>query len=78
VKTPTPQRLLRYVTRGLRLKRYLELAGDGRRFPQIPAKAMLWAILLGQILRESSFHALESLVGSGRGRSLGISRKFRR
>jgi len=41
VKTPTPQRLLRYVTRGLRLKRYLELAGDGRRFPQIPAKAML-------------------------------------
>ena len=76
MKTPTPQRLLRYVTRGLRLKRYLELAGDGRRFPQIPAKAMLWAILLGQILRESSFHALESLVGSGRGRSLGISRKF--
>ena len=76
MKTPTPQRLLRYVTRGLRLKRYLELAGDGRRFPQIPAKAMLWAILLGQILRESSFHALESLVGSGRPPSLGISRKF--
>lgn len=37
---------------------------------------MLWAMLLGQILRESSFHALESLVGSGGGRGLGINRKF--
>jgi hypothetical protein len=33
-------------------------------------------MLLGQILRECSFHALESLVGSGRQRSLGGSRKF--
>jgi hypothetical protein len=76
VKTPTPHRRLRYVARGLRLKRYLEVPGDGRRLPQIPARAMLWASLLGQILRVSSFHALESLVGSGRRRRLGISRKF--
>jgi Transposase DDE domain len=76
VKTPTPHRLRRYVTRCLRLKRYLEIPGDGRKFPQIPAKAMLWAMLLGQILRESSFHALESLVGSARRRGLGVSRKF--
>jgi hypothetical protein len=76
VKRPTPHRLLRYVTRCLRLKPYLEKPGDGRVFPQIPAQAMLWAMLLGQILRESSFHALESLVGSGRGPDLGISRKF--
>jgi hypothetical protein len=76
VKTPTPQRLLRYVNQGLRLKRYLKLPGDGRQFPQIPAKAMLWAMLLGQILRESSFHALENLVGSARRRRLGVSRKF--
>jgi Transposase DDE domain len=76
VKTPTPQRLLRYVNQGLRRKRYLKLPGDGRQFPQIPAKAMLWAMLLGQILRESSFHALENLVGSARRRRLGVSRKF--
>jgi hypothetical protein len=76
VKTPTPHRLRGYVTRCLRLKRYLEIPGDGRKFPQIPAKAMLWAMLLGQILRESSFHALESLVGSARRRGLGVSRKF--
>jgi Transposase DDE domain len=76
VRQPTPHRLLRYVRKGLRLKRYLELPGDGRAFPQIPAKAMLWAILLGQILRESSFHALERLVGWARRGSLGVSRKF--
>jgi hypothetical protein len=76
VKTPTPHRLLRYVRQGLRLKRYLELSGDGRRFPQIPARAMLWAMVLGQILRESSFHALERLVGWARRGSLGVSRKF--
>lgn len=76
MRRPTPHRLLQYVRQGLRLKRYLEVPGDGRLFPQIPAQAMLWAILLGQILRESSFHALESLVASGRRRSLGVSRKF--
>jgi hypothetical protein len=76
MKTPTPHRLLRYVKRGLRLKRFLQIPGDGRRFPQIPAPAMLWAILLGQVLRESSFHALERFVGSARRRSLGVSRKF--
>ena len=76
MKSPTPQRLHRYVIRCLRLKRYLEIPGDGRKFPKIPARAMSWAILLGQILRESSFHALESLVGSARRRSLGVSRKF--
>jgi hypothetical protein len=37
---------------------------------------MLWAIILGQILRASSFHALESLVRSGRRRSLGVTHKF--
>jgi hypothetical protein len=36
---------------------------------------MLWAMLCGQILRESSFHALESLVDLA-GRRLGVSRKF--
>jgi hypothetical protein len=76
VKTPTPHRLHRYVIRCLRLKRYLEIPGDGRKFPQIPAGAMLWAILLGQILRESSFHALERLVGWARRGNLGVSRKF--
>ena len=76
MRRPTPRRLLNYVRTGLRLWRYLERPGDGRRFPQIPAAAMLWTILLGQILRASSFHALESLVRSGRRRSLGVTHRF--
>jgi len=76
VSQPTPRRLLKYVTGCLRLKRYLEAPGDGRVSPQIPAQALLWAILIGQILRESSFHALETLVGSAQRRNLGVSRSF--
>jgi hypothetical protein len=76
VRGPTPRRLLQYVRGGLRLKRFLESPGDGRRFPQIPARVLLWTMVLGQVLREWSFHGLESLVGSPRRRQLGVSRKF--
>jgi hypothetical protein len=76
VSGATPHRLFQYVTRCLRLKHYLKAPGDGRLSPQIPAQAMLWAILIGQILRESSFHAIENLVGSRQRRSLGVSRSF--
>ena len=76
MRRPTPRRRLDYVRSGLRLRRYLQRPGDGRRFPQIPPAAMLWTMLLGQILRASSFHALESLVGSGRRRSLGVTQQF--
>jgi DDE family transposase len=61
---PTPGHLLHYVTRRLRLRQYLKDPGDGRRQPQIPAQALLWALLIGQILRQSSFHAVEALVRS--------------
>jgi hypothetical protein len=73
---PTPRRLLKYISRQLRLKRYLRAPGDGRISPRIPAQALLWAILTGQILRESSFAALENLVGSKRRRALGVSTAF--
>lgn len=76
MRRPTPHRLLRYVRKGLRLRRYLQGPGDGRCFPQIPAAALLWTMLLGQILRAASFHALESLVRSGRRRSLGVTHQF--
>ena len=76
MKPPTPHRLLKFVTGSLRLKGYLKAPGDCRVAPQIPAKVMLWAILLGQILRESSFHALESLVAAARRGSLGVQGKF--
>jgi len=72
----TPRHLLHYVTRRLRLRRYLEDPGDGRQQPQIPAQALLWALLLGQILRQSSFHAVEALAHTRARRNLSFSASF--
>jgi hypothetical protein len=72
----TPRHLLHYVTRRLRLRQYLEDPGDGRQQPQIPAQALLWALLIGQILRQSSFHAVEALVRSSARRTLSIATPF--
>src|SRR6266853_648527 len=72
----TPGHLLHYVTRRLRLRRYLQDPGDGRQQPQIPAQALLWALLIGQILRQSSFHAVEALVRSSARRTLSIGTPF--
>jgi hypothetical protein len=76
VKTPTPRRLLRYVTRCLRLGRYLADPGDGRPQPQIPARVLLWALVLGRLLREPSFHGVEQLVRSSACRALGVYQSF--
>jgi hypothetical protein len=76
VKTPTPRRLLRYVTRCLRLGRYLADPGDGRPQPQIPARVLLWALVLGRLLREPSFHGVEQLVRSSACRALGVYQGF--
>lgn len=73
---PTPRRLLHFVTRRLRLRRYLRDPGDGRPQPQIPAKLLLWALLVGQVLRQYSFHALEALVRSPARRNLALSAPF--
>jgi predicted small metal-binding protein len=72
----TPSHLLHYVTRRLRLRRYLQDPGDGRRQPQIPAQVLLWAVLIGQILRQASFHAVEALARSSARRSLSIATPF--
>ena len=76
MSSPTPRRLLHYVTRRLGLRHYLENPGDGRRQPQIPAQLLLWGLLVGQILRQFSFHALEALVRSPARRNLALSAGF--
>ena len=76
MKTLTPRRLLRYVTRCLRLGRYLADPGDGRPQPQIPARVLLWALVLGRLLREPSFHGVEQLVRSSACRALGVYQSF--
>jgi hypothetical protein len=77
VKGPTPRRLWTYVTRCLGLRSYFRSPGDGRPQPQIPAQALLWSLLIGQLLRASSFLAVERLVHSSARRALAVSRSFR-
>ena len=76
MKTPTPRHLLRYVTGPLRLWRYLQEPGDARPQPQIPARVLLWAMLISRLLRETSFHAVEQLVRSSVCRALCVSTSF--
>ncbi len=76
MKGSTPSGLWKYAARRLRLAAYLRAPGDGRASPQIPAKALLWSILLGVILRQSAFRAIEALVGSRARRALAVSRAF--
>lgn len=76
MKAPTPRRLFRDVTEGLRLRSYLARPGDGRPQPQIPARGLLWAMLISRLLRETSFHAVEQLVCSSVCRALCVSTSF--
>jgi len=64
------------MSRRLRLRHYLQQPGDGRRQPQIPARALLWSLLAGQILRHSAFSAIEALVRSPARRALGLAACF--
>lgn len=76
MKGPTPRRLWNYVTRCLGLRSYFRSPGDGRSQPQIPAKALLWSLLIGQVLRTSAFLAVERLVRSSARRALVVSKSF--
>src|ERR1041385_7636217 len=53
------QRLKRFAQHQLGLAAYLRDAGDGRQRPQIAAATIVWALLIGQIARRSSYHGVE-------------------
>jgi hypothetical protein len=76
VKEPSPRRLKKYVAKCLRLKSYLQAPGDGRREGRIPAAALLWALLMGALLRRAAFAAIEALVCSRARRALDVARSF--
>jgi len=76
MKGPTPRRVWNYVTRGLGLRSYLQSPGDGRPQGKIPAKTLLWSLLIGQLLRASAFLAVERLVRSSVRRALRVSPSF--
>lgn len=76
MKGPTSQRFKAYVCQRLRLAGYLKSPGDGRQQPHIPAGALLWSQIIGLILREGAFHAVEALVCSVARRAIGVTRRF--
>lgn len=61
---PSPRQLWKYTAQGLRLKPFLLSPGDGRPQGQLPARDLYWSMLIGQILRASSFLGVEALVGA--------------
>jgi len=73
---PTPRRLLRFVARRLGLQRYWAQPGDGRSQPTIPGRVLLWALLVGRVLRECSFYGVEPVVRVAGCRKLGLQRSF--
>jgi len=76
VTRPTPRRLWKYLCGPLRLTAYFRGPGDGRGQPQIPAGVLVWALMVGQVLRECSFHGVEALVRSPARRALRVARGF--
>ena len=73
---PSPKRLWHYATKRLKLKPFFEKPGDGRVDPLIPARDLLWGQVVGQLLREHSFHGIEALANSDARKNLLISRAF--
>lgn len=65
-----------YACKTLKLGRYFRHPGDGRTQGEIPASVLLWAQVVGYVLREPSFLAMEKRSKSGAGRALGVARKF--
>jgi len=76
VKGPTPRRLRKYAGKCLGLKAYLRSPGDGRAAGRIPAGALLWALLMGVLLRRAAFAGIEALVCSRARRALDVSQSF--
>ena len=73
---PTPRRLWKYVAGPLHLTAYFRGPGDGRAQPQIPATVLVWAFVVGQVLRECSFHGVEAFVRSPARRALRVAQGF--
>jgi len=76
MKGPSAQQLHHYACYHLGLQSYLRHPGDGRRQPQIHPESLVWALLIGQILRVFSFCRLEWLIHSPARRGLAVPAAF--
>ncbi len=65
-----------FVARHTGLGAYLTAPGDGRVAPIVPARAVVWALLVAYVLRDGAFHAVEALVRSPARRALRLRRAF--
>jgi len=76
MKGPTADKVRNYAYHHLALKSYFQHPGDGRSRPYIPAQAMVWSLLIGEMLRVSSFYRVEWLVHSPARQALGVDCQF--
>jgi hypothetical protein len=76
LKGPHAHQIQNYACHCLGLKSYFQNPGDGRQHPHIPAPDLVWAVVMGRILRVPSFLGLEWLVHSPVRAELGIKAPF--
>ena len=76
MKGPHVLQVQNYACHCLGLKSYFQRPGDGRLRPHIPARDLVWAVVIGHILRETSFLRLEWLTHSPVRAELGIKKQF--
>ncbi len=76
MKGPHVRQIQNYACHCLGLKSYFQQPGDGRLHPHIPARDLVWAVVIGHILRVTSFLRLEWLTHSPVRAELGIKSQF--
>jgi hypothetical protein len=76
LKGPHVRQIQNYACHCLGLKSYFQQPGDGRLHPHIPARDLVWAVVIGHILRVTSFLRLEWLAHSPVRTELGLKGQF--
>jgi len=76
LKGPHARQIQNYACHCLALNSYFQQPGDGREHPHIPAGDMVWTVVMGRILRVTSFLRLEWLVHSLARPGLGVKAPF--
>ena len=76
MKGPHARQIQNYACHCLHLKSYFQRPGDGRVHPHIPARDLVWAVVMGRILRVASFLRLEWLAHSPVRAELGLQQEF--
>jgi hypothetical protein len=76
LKGPHVRQIQNYACHCLGLKSYFQRPGDGRARPHIPARDLVWSVVIGHILRVTSFLRLEWLMHSPVRAELGMKGPF--